>query len=207
MVHSHSQQARCEARWGVLLEACGRVRRAGRGAAAADWLGGRPSGRILARSLRPRAVAGAAYTAVASRVPQQRRGAGRGARGAGRGARRGMRQRLGMGLQTNPLCAHGPQGSRCRFRSGPCVQGAGGRIFRGRSGWLVERITERWWHGYCVLVSLTLSSFFRCSLPPRRPRSFGCGRWSTSTTSSAPSTSASGSKQYSYSLIHFLSIE
>ena len=69
----------------MLLEACGRVRRAGRGAAAADWLGGRPSGRILARSLRPRAVAGAAYTAVASRVPQQRRGAGRGARGAGRG--------------------------------------------------------------------------------------------------------------------------
>ena len=34
----------------------------------------------------------------------------------------------------------------------------------------------------------------KCSRPPRRPRSCGCGRWSTSTTSSAPSTSASGSK-------------
>jgi hypothetical protein len=34
----------------------------------------------------------------------------------------------------------------------------------------------------------------KCSRPPRRPRSCGCGRWSTSTTSSAPCTSASGSK-------------
>jgi hypothetical protein len=36
----------------------------------------------------------------------------------------------------------------------------------------------------------------KCSRLARRPRSCGCGRWSTSTTSSAPSTSASGSKSF-----------
>ena len=36
----------------------------------------------------------------------------------------------------------------------------------------------------------------KCSLPTsRRPPSSGCGAWSTSTTSSAPCTSASGSKR------------
>ena len=48
----------------------------------------------------------------------------------------------------------------------------------------------------CVSISEADRADFcaECSPTCRRPRSFGCGRWSTSTTSSAPSTSASGSK-------------
>ena len=45
-----------------------------------------------------------------------------------------------------------------------------------------------------------------CSPPRRRPRNFGCGRWSTSTTSSARSTSASGSKSEYCSQIMFTTL-
>jgi len=49
-----------------------------------------------------------------------------------------------------------------------------------------------------VSPALTVSLLQKCSLPTsRRPPSSGCGAWSTSTTSSAPSTSASGSKPFS----------
>jgi hypothetical protein len=185
---------------GLRARAPGRARCSGGGLAWRAALGTH-IGKVVAPSGRGRRSVHSSRVACAAAT------AGRGARGAGRGegcdsalawASRQIRSAL-MDLRDRVVAFALDLVSR--------AQGAGGRIFRGRSGWLVERITERWWHGYCVLVSLTLSSFFRCSLPPRRPRSFGCGRWSTSTTSSAPSTSASGSKQYSYSLIHFLSIE
>ena len=52
----------------------------------------------------------------------------------------------------------------------------------------VERV------GWLTLLAVCCAE--RCSPPRRRPRSFGCGRWSTSTTSSARSTSASGSKSF-----------
>ena len=42
----------------------------------------------------------------------------------------------------------------------------------------------------------------QCSPPRRRPRNCGCGRWSTSTTSSARCTSASGSKSPSDHAAH-----
>merc|ERR1712216_827207 len=42
----------------------------------------------------------------------------------------------------------------------------------------------------------------KCSPPRRRPRSFGCGRWSTSTTSSAPSSIVVGING-GYELMHY----
>jgi len=44
------------------------------------------------------------------------------------------------------------------------------------------------------LAKVNRAGVYRCLPPRRRPRNFGCGKWSISTTSSARSTSASGSK-------------
>eukprot|EP00961_Rhodomonas_salina_P022383 300873-Rhodomonas_salina.2 len=46
-----------------------------------------------------------------------------------------------------------------------------------------------------------------CSvIPSSRPPSSGCGAWSTSTTSSAPSTSASGSKPLALNVVGVLGL-
>ena len=90
--------------------------------------------------------------------------------------------------------AHAPMREDLPVRRRGLVLGAGGCACQAESASGSGHRVPNHSLNSCVAVFLSFEQ--KCSRLARRPRSCGCGRWSTSTTSSAPSTSASGSKSF-----------
>ena len=106
---------------------------------------------------------------------------------------RRLRDNLALAARPSaaPLCSNHALRYSLLFPNRFCLVWNQGK----RIGTAFSCVVGFWLFAETCANSLLCLCAVRCSPPTSsRPRSFGCGAWSTSTTSSAPCTSASGSK-------------